>query len=171
MSYLPLLWCIVSELRGINMRANTVQDFWNRVNKTDTCWLWLSEKNKKGYGRFYMRRKFFFAHRLSYVLEHGDIKDYQVLHRCNIPSCVNPRHLFLGTNQDNVDDKMEKGRHWNQGKKLCKSGHEFNDKNTSIRPNGNRRCKKCSVLATQKWQKKNYDSYRKSRRKNNRNRL
>lgn len=57
-------------------------------------------------GREYVR-----AHRLAYALHYGqDPAGMVVCHRCDNPSCVNPEHLFLGTQQDNIDDKMRKGR-------------------------------------------------------------
>ena len=83
------------------------------------CWLWIAGKNWCGYGKIYVNGKTEGAHRISYQLYVGPIPDgLCVLHRCDVPSCVNPEHLFLGTNKDNTQDMVKKGRsargeaHW-----------------------------------------------------------
>lgn len=76
------------------------------------CWLWTGPLSRKGYGRARLDRKHQPIHRISWQLFRGEIPDnLHVLHRCDVPSCANPEHLFLGTNQDNIDDKMAKRRH------------------------------------------------------------
>ena len=97
----------------------TAERFLQRVEKTDGCWLWTgSIKNKTGHGQFRMDDKPMVASRAAWIIFRGEItKDKStygtmfVCHTCDNPQCVNPAHLFLGTNQDNVTDKMEKGRH------------------------------------------------------------
>lgn len=77
------------------------------------CWLWIGGVNQAGYGviLYGSGEKNGLAHRLSWRLHKGPISDgLHVLHRCDVPCCVNPDHLFLGTNKDNVDDKVSKGR-------------------------------------------------------------
>jgi hypothetical protein len=75
------------------------------------CWLWLAAGNDLGYGHIGFRRRVEKAHRASWIIYRGPIPPgLGVLHKCDTPSCVNPDHLFLGTNQDNVDDKVTKGR-------------------------------------------------------------
>jgi hypothetical protein len=87
--------------------AFPVADFWNRVEKTDGCWLWTRAKDRRGYGIFLAGK----AHRFAWTLANGSIPDgLCVLHHCDNPSCVNPSHLFLGSQMDNVADKVKKGR-------------------------------------------------------------
>lgn len=75
------------------------------------CWLWDAGCTKKGYGSFRTGIKKQSAHRFSYELFRGDIpEDLHVLHKCDTRCCVNPDHLFLGTNLDNVRDMYRKGR-------------------------------------------------------------
>jgi hypothetical protein len=86
--------------------------YWGKVDKVDSgCWLWRGAVSSRGYGNFTVRRKQFGAHRYSYEMAHGPIPPGLIVcHTCDTPACVNPAHLFVGTDQDNVDDMMEKGR-------------------------------------------------------------
>jgi YHS domain-containing protein len=81
--------------------------FARHVHKTDTCWLWTAATDGKGYGRFDNMA----AHRFAYELYIGPIPDKLfVCHKCDNPPCVNPDHLFLGTQKDNMLDCSRKGR-------------------------------------------------------------
>jgi len=85
--------------------------FWEKTKKKNGCWEWLANKNKKGYGRLWVDGRNVFAHRVSWVIHRGPVIDeWHVLHRCDNPSCVNPKHLFLGTLADNIIDRCRKGR-------------------------------------------------------------
>jgi len=94
------------------------------------CWFWIGSKHSsKGYGSFRLKKPIK-AHRASWILYKGEIpENLHVLHKCDNPLCVNPDHLFLGTNADNVKDKVAKKRqykplpeqHHFYGKKLSKN--------------------------------------------------
>lgn len=87
-----------------------------KVNPITGCWEWQGVKFK-GYGctivgsRKDGTRRSIGAHRLSYMIWRGEIpQGYEVCHICDNPCCINPEHLFVGTRQDNVDDRERKGR-------------------------------------------------------------
>ena len=103
--------------------------FWRHVKPTnaDDCWEWLSYKNPSGYGQTKIggrNGKHILAHRLSWVVHFGEIpNDLHVCHKCDNPSCVNPKHLFLGTNLDNIKDRMAKGRSKATWKGVARENH------------------------------------------------
>lgn len=76
------------------------------------CWLWTGACDRKGYGKVQVSGVAWYAHRASFALHRGPIPDgMHVLHKCDTPACINPNHLFIGSNAENHLDKIAKGRH------------------------------------------------------------
>ena len=102
------------------MRKHTPADFWEKfiVDDDTGCWEWAGPKrNQGGYGAFIIDGVMHLAHRYSYQLHYPEksIDGFFVCHHCDNPPCVNPAHLFVGTNEDNQRDMYRKGRGHKQG--------------------------------------------------------
>jgi hypothetical protein len=95
----------------IDKKGIEMERFWNKVEKTDDCWNWQGGKDRDGYGHIRVEGKLWQAHRYSTLLDGRDPIGKVVMHRCDNPSCVNPNHLSLGTQADNVYDMVAKRRH------------------------------------------------------------
>lgn len=90
---------------------------WARIDRSDSnaCWEWPGARHGKGYGLLFDRLTgtHWRTHRLAWTAANGPIPaGLMVLHRCDNPPCVNPAHLWLGTNAENARDMVAKGRHW-----------------------------------------------------------
>lgn len=90
--------------------GDDAERFWTKVDKSGECWLWQAACDNHGYGCFWFGGRLQKSSRVSWSLAHGDPGELFVLHRCDNPRCVNPEHLFLGTQQDNLIDMRAKGR-------------------------------------------------------------
>lgn len=89
--------------------------FWRNINRQNTngCMNWLKNKDPDGYGKLRWKGKQTLAHRLVWTLVHGQIPaDLCCLHICDNPGCCNVKHLFLGTQADNIKDMVSKNRHY-----------------------------------------------------------
>lgn len=92
--------------------------FWAKVNKTNSCWLWTSVKQGRGYGFFTpstvegrKTKPGIMAHRMAWILKNGNIPSGKlVCHKCDNKLCVRPSHLFLGTQKQNTQDMIRKNR-------------------------------------------------------------
>lgn len=113
--------CMGLGFRGL-IHAKVASDFGPPVSTADFfemvipepnsgCWLWLGSVNNSGYGTIWENGKHIRAHRKAWELFRGPIEHgLHACHKCDVPLCVNPDHLFLGTHRDNMRDMARKGR-------------------------------------------------------------
>lgn len=116
-------------------RPSLDEAFWAKVNKTDSCWVYQGAVTASGYGVVCLPKPspLLTAHRYSAMLHFGMFdRRLNVLHHCDNRRCVNPDHLYLGTNIDNVRDMVERRRHWAHAMTSCKQGHDYTPENTRM---------------------------------------
>ena len=132
--------------------------FWDKVEKTDGCWLWKGFKNYGGYGVIHAYKgKNFLAHRVSYELHKGKIpKEKYIDHLCRNRACVNPNHIELVTFKENIL-RGESFSAINAKKTHCPQGHEYSKENTIIHHahgGKGRYCQKCQRAKYWEYSKK-----------------
>lgn len=136
----------------------TQQAFWQKVNKTETCWVWIAAMNGVGYGQFRRgKRHGAMAHRFSYEWAKGTIPDgFDVDHLCRNPSCVNPDHLEAVTHRENI----LRGNTFaarNSRKTECSKGHPLSGENLKLNVRGDRVCRLCANARVLNLKKTNPD--------------
>mgnify|MGYP001562057274 CR=1 FL=1 len=123
------------------------------------CWIWIGALQGGGYGAFSVGRKPRPAHRISYELYIAPISTgLNVLHKCDVRACVNPDHLFPGTQKDNILDAMAKGRmpqfYEHKIRPTCPRGHAFDEPNTYLDRTGTRHCRRCGADNARRYRSK-----------------
>src|SRR4030095_5792026 len=125
----------------MEMLRKRFNEYLEKSNETE-CILFQGPVNRDGYGQISAFGKQRTATHVAWFLEHNVWPTKFVLHRCNVKRCVNPAHLYEGTQSDNVLDTVKDDIHWESRKTHCKRGHPFAGTNLIPR-NGKRECRKC----------------------------
>jgi hypothetical protein len=136
------------------------------IRGQDECWPWTGAVNRSNRGQFSISGRTVSAPRavLEFLAGQDVPSHLYALHNCDNPNCVNPDHLWLGTQQDNMDDMRDKGRE-RVHSTHCPSGHRYTKDNTAWRRAGNsnnrqvRRCRTCS----REQSKRSYEKHKEKR--------
>lgn len=136
-------------------RKNTEADFWKRVNKNapNGCWQWLGSQNGRGYAQWHIGGKTIYVHRYAYNMLVGEVPDGFIIdHLCRNRSCVNPKHMELVTQQENIlrgvgiSAQASLATH-------CPQGHPYDEENTYVYQ-GRRYCRACGRKRTSDYEKR-----------------
>lgn len=143
---------------GFMLNQNPIRRFERNFEPVPVsgCWIWTSYTGGRddSYGKIYVDGKLRYAHRFSYEIYKGAIPPgLDVLHICDVKLCVNPNHLYAGTDSDNKADFLLRGdtsNNFNANKTHCKRGHPLTGDNLYVIKRG-RICKACADLSRAKW--------------------
>jgi hypothetical protein len=137
---------VAAALAGRTIRP--IEDrFWEKVEKTDTCWLWTGARMPIGYGRFGIKKENCLAHVVSMGLAGVEIPPGMVLdHICKVRNCVRPEHLRVVTRSWNAKYNNDSIFSRNRARTHCTHGHEFTEANIRRTEEGYRNCRPCSVM-------------------------
>jgi hypothetical protein len=94
----------------MQLTQKQLERFWKNVQKTKYCWIWTGYRSSNRYGSIQINYKPYMAHRIMWLIVYNSMPNLLVLHKCDNPICVNPEHLFLGTQSDNMKDMVSKDR-------------------------------------------------------------
>lgn len=133
------------------------RNFWDNVDKSGDCWIWVGVKNRKGYGTWSEHGVTTLAHRYT-LLKASTPPDSNLMacHHCDNPSCVNPSHLYWGTAKDNARDLKERVGIHNKGvySKSCPKGHPMSGDNLRIYGKNKRFCRTCMNDRAREYQRR-----------------
>ena len=142
-------------LRALRRTLSVEDRFWSYADRSGDCWVWTGGLDASGYGQFTPKRgQHVRSHRYAYEMEVGAIPEGMVLdHTCRIRACVNPGHLEVVTNRENVL-RGTGVTAINARKTHCPAGHEYTPENTYVRPAGGRQCRACAVVRHRRQRRK-----------------
>lgn len=144
----------------------TLARFWSKVDRRgdDECWPWTGGAHPRGYGRFTLQHpRTVAAHRFAWEIANGREfpRGLNGCHRCDNPPCVNPAHIWPGTQAENLADMYAKGRRGRttplpappgpRSKPFCGRGHPMTPENARASRSGGRRCATCMAIYQREW--------------------
>lgn len=127
-------------------QAERERRLWARLELRGTCWVWVGPHDKAGYGRVKWHNKNRCVHQVVWELLKGPRPlGLESDHLCRVRDCANPDHIEFVTRRENIARaRMARGKdNFNGAKTHCPQGHEYSETNTTIKPDGRRRCKQC----------------------------
>ena len=154
----------LDKLKTMTKHMPLIERFFQKVDKSGNkkypdCWIWDAGRTSKDYGAFsyYPDKPPIGAHVASHLFHIGEVpKGKIVRHRCDNPPCVNPEHLLLGTNSDNMKDMFARNRQGSSNRKRthCRKGHEFTPENIVSKTDSDgtiqRNCRECIKISRKK---------------------